>query len=412
MTSSFIDRTLFPALTQQVDGQPINYLDSAATTLKPEPVIQAVTDYYRYNGANIHRGKHRLSDEASNAYEAARLDVADYIGAQANEVVFTANATQALNLVAYGLNLTNEDLVITGMDSHHSNILPWRHTAQTRLIRTDRNGRLDLEHFQALLKNQPKVVALTHCSNVTGVIHPIEQLIRLTREHTDALIVLDAAQSMPHSRLNLHQLGADFVAFSAHKMLGPTGIGFLYANSRRLDSLRPLFQGGGTVDWVDLEGQVNRRAPYHLEAGTPPIASVIGAGSAFRFLTGLNDRDRSEHDQRLTDALVAGANARPYLSLIGPADSHDRHAIGSFRFNGRVSVGELARLLSDSYGIMCRSGYLCAQPFVSTHAGGEVLRASAYLYNEVADITALFSALDELADCMGLTQMDAMSIST
>ncbi|MCC8380393.1 aminotransferase class V-fold PLP-dependent enzyme [Xenorhabdus sp. PB30.3] len=402
MTNHFIERSQFPALMQEIDGRPLNYLDSAATTLKPRVMIDAVTEYYSQNGANIHRGKHRLSDEASNAYEATRHSVADYISAQANEVVFTHNTTHALNIVAQGLELRKSDLVIAGIDSHHSQLLPWRQVATLRFIQTDDHGRIDLDHFQTLLAQRPKVVALTHCSNVTGVVHPIERMIEMIRTQSDAVIVLDAAQSLPHGCLNLHTLGADFVAFSAHKMLGPTGLGFLYANRHLLDALKPLQFGGGTVDWVDADGQVNRRAPYHLEAGTPAIASVIGAGATFHLLAGFDETARREHDRGLVNALLSGAASRPYLKLIGPADSENRHAIGAFKFSDCVSVGEIARLLSDAYGIMCRSGYLCAQPFVGALAGGEILRASAYLYNTTADIDALYQALDDLAECIGL----------
>ncbi|VGE72696.1 cysteine desulfurase [Klebsiella pneumoniae] len=402
MTNHFIERSQFPALMQEIDGRPVNYLDSAATTLKPRVMIDAITEYYSQNGANIHRGKHRLSDEASNAYEAARLAVADYICVQANEVAFTHNTTHALNIVAQGLALTKSDLVIAGIDSHHSQLLPWRQVATLRFIQTDDYGRIDLDHFQTLLALRPKVIALTHCSNVTGVVHPVEQMIAMIRKQSDAIIVLDAAQSLPHGRLNLHTLGADFVAFSAHKMLGPTGLGFLYANRHRLDSLKPLQFGGGTVDWVDTDGQISRRAPYHLEAGTPAIASVIGAGASFRLLAGFDETALRAHDRNLVNSLLSGAASRPYLKLIGPSDGENRHAIGAFKFSDCVSVGEIARLLSDAYGIMCRSGYMCAQPFVGALAGGEILRASAYLYNTTADIDALYQALDDLAECMGL----------
>ena len=189
MTNHFIERSQFPALMQEIDGRPVNYLDSAATTLKPRVMIDAITEYYSQNGANIHRGKHRLSDEASNAYEAARLAVADYICVQANEVVFTHNTTHALNIVAQGLALTKSDLVIAGIDSHHSQLLPWRQVATLRFIQTDDYGRIDLDHFQTLLALRPKVIALTHCSNVTGVVHPVEQMIAMIRKQSDAIIV-------------------------------------------------------------------------------------------------------------------------------------------------------------------------------------------------------------------------------
>ena len=395
----------FPVLTNEVDGQRIIYLDSAATSLKPKSVINQICDYYTYNGSNIHRGKHRLSDNASNDYEATRLAAANYFGVQANEIVFTVNATHALNLVASGLSLTGDDLVLVSQDSHHSQILPWRNTARVETIRVQDNGRLDLDHFKSMLKKQPAVVALTHCSNVTGAIHPVEAMIRMIRETTDAIVVLDAAQSAPHSRLKLKQLGADFVAISGHKMLCPSGIGFLYGSIEQLERLQPLQYGGGTVDWVDEQSHVFRRAPYHLEAGTPAIASVIGARAAFDYLMRLSDDARSEHDEQLARAMVNGVRERPYLQLIGPESADARIATVSLKIAGTTSIGEFARLLSDSYGVMCRSGYMCAQPFVSALAGGEVLRASAYLYNTVSHIHQFYDAMDELAECMGIVKL-------
>ncbi|MEU6842761.1 aminotransferase class V-fold PLP-dependent enzyme [Streptomyces sp. NPDC046716] len=401
MTVRHSHRDDFPALRREIDGQRISYLDNAATTLKPDPVIRAVTEYYETNGANIHRGKHRLSEEASDGYEASRVRIASHIGAAANEVVLTRNTTEALNLVAQGLGLDPDAHIVGCMDAHHSQMLPWRRAGRLSLTRVDADGRLDREHFRELLRDRPQVVALTHCSNVTGVVHPVAELIAEIRSVTDAVIVLDAAQSIPHQRLNVRELDVDFVAFSLHKMLGPTGVGVLFGRSALLAGLRPLSVGGGMVDWVDLDGSVDRRTPYTFEAGTPAIASVIGSGAAIRYLEALDREDLDQHERDLTAALVGGALARPGIRLVGPPDLTDRIGLVSLRLTDGVPTGDVARMLSDSYGFMVRSGHMCSQPLVTGLAGGEILRVSAYLYNQVAEIEGFYEALDELLSCIG-----------
>ncbi|MCB5181246.1 aminotransferase class V-fold PLP-dependent enzyme [Streptomyces antimicrobicus] len=389
-------RSDFPALLREFDGQTISYLDNAATTLKPRPVIQAVTEYYETNGANIHRGKHRLSEEASDAYEAARVVIARHLGAAANEVVLVRNTTEALNLVAAGLDLPPDAYVVGCLDAHHSQMLPWRRAGRLEMARVDAHGRIDREHFRALLRGRPRVVALTHCSNVTGVVHPVAELVAEVRAACDAVIVLDAAQSLPHRRVDVQELDVDFMAFSMHKMLGPTGVGVLFGRSAQLARLRPLSVGGGMVDWVDLDGSVDRRIPYTFEAGTPAIASIIGSAAAVRYLEAQDTPQQHQHAEELCAALVGGAVTRPGVRLIGPPDTTDRIALASLRLDDRIPTGEVARLLSDSYGCMVRSGHMCAQPLVSGTAGGEVLRVSAYLYNDVAEIEGFYQALDEL----------------
>ncbi|MET7751592.1 aminotransferase class V-fold PLP-dependent enzyme [Micromonospora sp. NPDC005367] len=390
----------FPALGRTIDGQAISYLDNAATTLKPRSVIQAMTEYYETNGANIHRGKHRLSEEASDAYEASRMVIARHIGAAANELVLLRNTTEALNVVANGLGLDPDDRVVGVLDAHHSQLLPWRRAGRLDLARVDAHGRLDRGHFQELLRGRPKVVALTHCSNVTGVIHPVGELIAEVRAACDATIVLDSAQFLPHERVNVHTLGVDFLAFSMHKMLGPTGVGCLFGRSGMLRCLRPSAVGGGMVDWVDLEGSVDRRAPYLFEAGTPAIAGAIGSAAAIRYLESLDASERDQHGKELCAALVSGALDRPDIRLIGPREETDRLPLVSLRLDSRFPTGEIARILSDSYGYMVRSGHMCAQPLVTDLAGGEVLRVSAYLYTDVAEVEGFYQALDEL---LGLT---------
>jgi cysteine desulfurase / selenocysteine lyase len=401
MTDANPYRKDFPALTRDIDGQRIAYLDNAATTLKPQSVIQAITDHYTFNGANIHRGKHRLSEDASDAYEASRVAIAGYIGAAANEIVFTRNTTEALNLVSNGLMLEREAYIVGCLDAHHSQILPWRRAGRLVLTHVDTQGRMDREHFRSLLRDRPKVVALTHGSNVTGVIHPVRELIAEIRATCDAIIVLDAAQSLPHERINMADLDVDFMAFSPHKMLGPTGVGCLFGRSARLSALQPMVVGGGMVDWVDTEGSVVRRIPHKFEAGTPAIAAVIGCAAAIRYLADSDTPQRHQRDRALCEALVRGALERPYLRLIGPHDTDARIAIATLRLAEGIPAGEIARLLSDSYGYMVRSGHLCAQPLVTKIAGGETLRVSAYLYNDVADIEGFYQSLDELMSWMG-----------
>lgn len=406
MTRRLPCREDFPALQRKIDEQPISYLDNGATTLKPRPVIRAVTEYYETNGANIHRGKHRLSEEASDAYEDARTVIARHIGAATNNVVLLRNTSEALNLVASGLGLEPDAYVVGGLDAHHSQLLPWRRVGRLDLARVDSHGRLDRDHFRELLRGRPKVVALTHGSNVTGVIHPVGELIAEVRAACDATVVLDAAQSLPHQRIDVRELDVDFMAFSMHKMLGPTGVGCLFGRSESLARLRPLSVGGGMVDWVDLAGSVDRRIPFRFEAGTPAIASVIGSAAAIRYLEELDAAQTRQHGLDLCAALVGGALARTDVSLIGPPEQTDRIALATLRLPGAVPAGEVARLLSDSYGYMVRSGHMCAQPLVTELAGGETLRVSAYLYNEVSEIEGFYQALDELLSWMAPTPVD------
>ena len=396
-------RADFPILGRSIDGHAITYLDSAATSLKPRSVIEAVTSYFTRGGANIHRGKHYLSEEVSDRYETGRLRVAQLLGCFGNEVVFTRNTTEAINLVAAGLGLSTDDVVITTLESHHSQQLPWRRLAKTLMVRCDKDGNAELGHFEELLRLHPKVVALTHCSNVTGVFAPVQQMASLARA-AGAIVVVDAAQSVAHRRVNVEELGADFLAFSSHKMLGPSGLGVLYGRREMLEKLRPLSIGGGTVDWVDLEGYRLRKVPHRLESGTPSIEGVYGLLAAIEYLEDLGFDAVSAHDSYLAARMVALAADRPYLKVLGSTTGADRAAVLSLEIPGLDNLSEIARSLSDSYGIMCRSGHLCAQALVDSMSSGEVLRASAYLYNTAGEIDRLFLALDELCRLAGVAQ--------
>ncbi len=387
-------RADFPVLNRTVDGVPVVYLDSAATSLKPKVVAEAIAHYYTDVSANIHRGKHMLSEEASDTYEAARQRVAEFVGARNEGVVFTSGTTYGLNLVAAGLGLTKESLVLVGADTHHSQQLPWRHHARTEFIPVGPDGAVDLDRYAALLRARPAVVAINHCSNVTGSYAPVATMARMAREH-GALTVLDAAQSVPHRPVDFADLGVDALAFSAHKMLGPTGIGVLVLSPELADRLPPLVHGGGMVDWVDPDSVVWRRAPHRFEAGTPHIAGAYGLHAAVGYLQKLGLDRVSEHDRAMGDLMARQARERDYLSVLGPS-SGDRGAIVSVAVRGCSDLTELARMLSDSYGVMCRTGHHCAQPYVTQFGHGQVLRMSAYVYTDEGDISSAFQALDEL----------------
>ena len=395
-------REQFPALRRTLDGQRLVYLDNAASTLKPQPVIDAISHYYSTNGANIHRGAHLLGEEVSGQFERVRRRMAQWLGCFGDEVVFVRNTTEALNLVAQGLELdASADWVLSTLDAHHSLTLPWRRRCRTQTLSVDAHGFVDLNRYEELLRERPRVVALSHCSNVTGVYLPLERMAQMAKD-TGATVVVDAAQSIPHRRLDVSRLPVDFLAFSGHKMLGPTGVGVLYGRRALLETLSPLMLGGGTVDWVDGERYELRKVPHRFEAGTPDIAAVLGLGAALAVLEQVGPELMAEHDAELGRALWAGSRQREYLRPLGPEEVADRAAILSFSLPGIENLSEVARMLSDGHGVMCRSGHLCAQPFVDAHRTGEVLRASAYLYNTPADIERFFTGLDEVRSALGI----------
>lgn len=385
----------FPIFSREIDDNPLIYLDSAATSLQPRQVVSEMSRYYLEISANIHRGKHYLSEEVSTEYEEGRYKVAQFLGCAGNEVVFVRNTTEALNIVARGLDLAKDDIVVVCTDSHHSNYLPWLGRAEVKLVRVGPQGGVDLEHYRELLKLNPRVVALTHCSNVSGLYVPLDEMIRPAKE-VGALVVVDAAQSIPHRRLNVGSLDIDFLAFSAHKMLGPTGIGVLYGKQTHLRDMRPFCLGGGMVDWVDTSGYRTRKIPHKFEAGTPHIAGVYGLTEAVKYLEKIGFHRLEAHDLELSKLLFSEAGKRDYLEVAAPGPHADRCAILSFKMKGVDDMGNIARMLSDSYGIMCRSGHMCAQPYVDYSFNGDILRASCYLYNNRQDVINLFQALDQL----------------
>lgn len=399
--NSLCPREDFPPLVSgSADHEDIVYLDSAATSLTPVPVIRAISAYYETSSANIHRGKHALSESASEAYEECRVAVARFLRVSHREVVLTRNTTHGLNILARGMGLGPQDRVLVAADNHHSALLPWQRSGCTlERIGVGSDAQVSLEALRAALAAgpAPRVVVLTHCSNVTGLHLDISPWVTAARE-AGAIVVLDAAQSAPHRELRPDVWGVDAVAFSAHKMLGPTGLGVLWATSELLQSLDPLEIGGGTVDWVDDDFRW-RDVPHRLEAGTPDIAASYGFAAALEYLKAAGMASVAEHDRDLGRVLTAHARERGWRFLGDQApDDVDRTATLSLFWPGmsRSRMDVLARALSDSYGVMGRSGFLCSQPLVTEVAAGPVLRLSAYVYSSEEDVVQAFSALDEL----------------
>lgn len=389
----------FKGLQSKVDGEPVTYLDSAATTLKPETMVSAISDYYSGVSCNIHRGKHFAMEEISDAFEQVRYKVAKFIGCHGNEVIFVKNTTDAINMVAAGLELNKSDLVLASDNAHHSNLLPWSSRGTVAIIPSMQDGGVDLEQYAALLTRKPKVVALTHCSNVTGIYIDIEKMADMAKD-AGALVVVDAAQSVPHRPVSVATGNIDFLCFSAHKMLGPTGLGVLFGKRDCLSELKPSELGGGMVDWVEYDSYRLRKIPHRFEAGTPNIAGVIGFGAALDYVTSIGMDNIAQHDKQMANYILEKAAQRSYLRVLHPDPALDRGALVSMTVEGLPELDDLSRYLSDSYGIIVRNGLLCAQPFIQSLTDQQVIRVSAYLYNIEQDIDYFFESLDSIVSFM------------
>ena len=395
-------RAEFPALARRISGRPLVYLDNAATSLRPTRVLDAELDFYRQGGANVHRGKHALSEEASEAFESARESIADHLGAQSpREIVFVANATHGLNLVASGLRLSKEDEVIAAPVEHHSNLLPWMRAASVKWVETEALEPIRAEQVRALISKRTRAIVIGHASNVTGVIQPVAEICQVARE-AGLVSVVDGAQSTPHLKIDVQQLGCDFFVFSGHKALGPMGTGVLYGRSEQLERLEPLMLGGGTAEKVEVSGYRLRSPPQRLEAGTPNVAGAIALAEALRFLKRLGFDEIAAHDARLAQALEDGLGPIRGLTLL-MAKAAPRLPIASVLVGGlSIAPDELSLMLSDRYAIMTRSGFHCAHPLFDRHGWiGGALRASCHVYNSVDEVEALCYAARELAAAFG-----------
>ncbi len=398
-------RAQFPILGRTVNGHPLVYLDNAASSQRPERVIQRVSRYYREEHANVHRGVHTLSADATEAYEDARDTVAGHIGAaSASEIVFTRGTTEAINLVASswgGDNLREGDEVVLTKMEHHSNIVPWqliaaRTGAVLRWVDVTPDGRLDLEDFGRLLGSRTRLVAITHVSNSLGTINPVEEIARQARE-TGALVLIDGAQAAPHFEVDVGALGCDFYAFSAHKMCGPTGVGALWAREALLEEMPPYQGGGEMISEVRIEGSSWAELPHKFEAGTPNIAGAIGFGEAIRFLRDVGFEAIHEHEQALTADALVGLEAIPGLKVYGPNEG--RASVFSFTY-GDIHAHDLSTIL-DQRGVAIRAGHHCNQPLMDHLGVDATARASLYFYNTSDEIEVLLDGLAMAAQVFG-----------
>ncbi len=389
----------FPILTRRIHEHPLVYLDSAASSQRPRVVIEAVGNYEQTSHANIHRGVYVLSEEATLAYEEAHERVADFIKATFEEIVFTKNTTEALNLVAYAWGLSHlhagDEVVVTVLE-HHSNIVPWQQLARrvgasVRYIQIDNHGRLDLEHAATLIGPRTKMVSVAHVSNVLGTINPVSELARMAHEH-GALMCVDGAQSIPHMAVDVRELDCDFFAFSGHKMLAPTGIGGLYGKRQLLESMEPFLCGGDMIREVTLEGASWNDLPWKFEAGTPPIAQGIGLGVAIDYLQQLGMDAIHAHEQSLVRYAMEQLGQVQGLDLYGP-EASARGGVVSFNLLG-MHPHDVASIL-DQYGIAIRGGHHCAMPLMQTLGVQGTSRASFYVYNTIDEIDLLIEAIGE-----------------
>ena len=400
-------RQEFPVLQRETSpGTPLIYLDSAATSQKPRRVIEAMSRFYELHNANIHRGVHKLAEEATAAFEAARQRVAEFIGAaSAREIVFTRNTTESINLVAASwgrANLQAGDLVLLTEMEHHSNLVPWQMLAAERGLRLEfvplsADLRLDQEAYTRLLEQQPKLIAFTHMSNVLGTINPVAEMAR--RAHAaGARVLVDAAQSVPHMPVNVTDLGVDFLAFSAHKMCGPTGIGVLYGRRELLEAMPPFLGGGEMIKRVHLRDFKANEVPHKFEAGTPAIAEAIGLGEAVEFLSEVGMSTVQQHGQRLIALAIERLEEVPGITVHGPAAEH-KGPVAAFTFQG-AHPHDIAQVL-DSRGIAVRAGHHCAMPLHDKLGLPATTRASFYLYNTEQEIDQLIEGLYQVKEIFG-----------
>ena len=384
-------------------GKGVIYLDNAASSLTPEQVVLKEMEFYREYRANVERGLHRFSQRASEEYETAHEEVAHFIGAKGREnVAMVRNTTEAINLVANSLDWEKEDKIVTTVIEHHSNYITWlrvaqRHGCTMEVVRSNSEGIFDLAEFEKSIDDSTRLVAVTHVSNVLGCIQPIKEICSIAHEH-GALMLADGAQGVPHIKTDVREMGVDFLAFSGHKMLGPTGSGGLYIAEEQLDSTEPLCIGGGTIRDVSLNSYELAVPPQKFEAGTPAIAQVIGLGEACRYLKGVGMDEVKRWDERLAEKLAVGLSEIDGVEIFGPSDPRQR--VGLVSFNVRdMNPHDVALSMDSEYDIAVRSGHHCALPLMKelfSLPDGNA-RASTYLYNTLEEIDVLLGAVEDIA---------------
>ena len=395
----------FPIFTRTIrDGKRLVYLDSGATSQKPNAVIDAESNFYRFHNAAVHRGAHQLAEEATDAYENARAIVAQFIKASIDEVVFTKSATESLNLIAYAIGnapkgnpffLDSKDKIVVSEMEHHANLIPWqqlaaRTGAQLGWFEVTEAGRLDLTNIEKVITENTKVVALTHQSNVLGTINPLAEIIK--RAHAvGAVVVLDACQSAPHMPIDVKQLDIDFLVFSGHKAVGPTGVGVFWGKSELLAQLPPFLTGGSMIESVTMTSATWASAPRKFEAGVPNMAQAVGLGAALTYLESIGMQKIFDHEKTLTASLLSKISEIESLKVIGPKEMVDRGGAVSFIVDG-IHPHDLGQYL-DSKGIAVRTGHHCAWPLTRKLGVAATTRASLYLYNTEEDLDELVSGV-------------------
>jgi cysteine desulfurase / selenocysteine lyase len=391
----------FPILARQVNGHRLVYLDNAATTQKPVAVLDALRHYYEHTNANIHRGIHTLANEATEAYEGVRANVARFIGADdPRGVLFFRNATEAINVAARAWVeprvKAGDEILLTEME-HHSNLVPWimlanRTGVVLRHLLVKDDGHLDLSRLSETITPRTRLLAVTHASNVLGTINPIAEIAAIAHER-GVKVLVDGAQSVPHLPVHVAELGADFLAFSAHKMAGPTGVGVLWGRPELLEEAEPVFGGGEMIREVRLDGATWNDIPWKFEAGTPNIADVVAFGAALEYIRGIGMDAIRAHEVELTRYALGQIRAIDRITVHGPERAEERTGVVSF-YDDLVHPHDLATVL-DLYGVAVRAGHHCAQPLMKRLGVVATARASFYIYNDRADVDALVSALGE-----------------
>src|SRR5256886_7637665 len=398
----------FPILTRKVHGKPLVYLDSAASSQKPRAVIDTMNVYYETYHANVHRGVYEISEEATIAMEKARVKVAHFINARhSKQVIFTRNTTESINLVAIswgGANITKGDLIVLTEMEHHSNLVPWqllaqRTSARLEFVPVTDDGLLRLDIYEELLRQHPKLVAFAHMSNVLGTINPAQEMIAQAHA-VGATVLLDAAQSVPHLPVDVQALDVDFLGFSAHKMLGPTGIGVLYGKRALLEAMPPFMGGGDMIRTVKLRESTWNDLPWKFEAGTPAIAEAIGLGAAVDYLNRIGMDAVHQHEQEITAYAMEQLRSVPELTIYGPA-AELRGGVVSFTL-GDIHPHDLASILDQQVGVAVRAGHHCAQPLMERFGLSATARASFYVYTIKEEIDILVQGLQQAIQIFSL----------
>lgn len=394
-------RSQFPILNQQVNEHPLVYLDSAATSQKPQSVIDVLKQYYQEYNSNVHRGVHTLGTKATDAYESARDKVQKFIHAKSREeIIFTRGTTTALNIVAQSYGRTNlkagDEIIISYME-HHSNLIPWQQVAKAtgatlKYFPMNEDGTLSLDDVKATISDHTKIVALTYVSNVLGTINPIKEIAQMVHDK-GGIIVVDGAQSTPHMKVDVQDLDCDFYAFSGHKMCAPTGVGVLYGKKHLLETMEPVEFGGEMIDFVELYDSTWKELPWKFEAGTPIIAGAIGLGAAIDFLESIGLEQIHVHEQKLVEYAMNKVSEIDGITIYGPKNAKDRAGVLTFNIDG-VHPHDVATVL-DMEGIAVRAGHHCAQPLMKWLNVSATARASFYLYNTMEDVDRFAEGLSK-----------------